>query len=396
MSSKLAYLSKYGSAHKDEEAPPVTHRGRGERKKKEKSRTKRGRKDWDDERDREAGVPGAPLVGAVLRDLDDLDMSLPADKVSGEQHGDFIDSGGFIEEGEDADEDGPTIVPTDDVLAMGGGEVEVPPRGRWDSVNRGVDLPKRRSRRGDDSNENIRSGGRRGHMNESIDSCRSSPLRRRKSYGSNESRSSPERRRRRYDSDDDSRSSPPRRKRPSDSESSTSQPGRRRRHDSTDDSDSERRHVRHKRADGYSNYSGDQRVRLRHDSDSDSAYKVEEKHRRRRRDSKRGEEERKRRRNGGACGSLRRRIDGNNSDEGQRKNSEKKMSSGHAAGLQDASTFREAESIIQSKRQIEMAKSVGEAHRKTVYRDKHGRKLDVHAELNKVQKEKKAQIETAL
>lgn len=239
-----------------------------------------------------------------------------------------------------------------------------------------------------------------------------------------EGRREHDKRRRRHDSDDDNAkdedekrvSSPPRRRRRHDSDSDenglstphSTHRQRTRRHDSDDDDgyhDSSRhRHhrKRKKRHDspscdidddsslGNSHGRTNRRRRKRHDSDDDSGddkdYDANQ-HRRRKHQYRHDSDDDSENNHG----SRGRRKDQKRDHHGHHHQQQRIMSSGHRSGLQNASQFREVERKLQHQRREEVRnalqdnKNGGVEEEETVYRDKSGRKIDVHSELAKQQ-----------
>ena len=152
---------------------------------------------------------------------------------------------------------------------------------------------------------------------------------------------------------------------------------RRQRHDSSDEDEPIRRLKRHDSSDEDESI----RRRRRHDSSSDESRSQV----RRRHDKSDSDVDVR------AMDSrpIRKRHDSSDdeSDAGSRPT---KMSSGHSAGLQNASQFSKAEAILQEKKKRKLAKmkDSGE-HSETVYRDNQGRKVDMIAKFNESQREKR-------
>lgn len=147
----------------------------------------------------------------------------------------------------------------------------------------------------------------------------------------------------------------------------------------------------------------------RHDSSSSDDESVVRNRRRARHDSDssdnddhssggRGKTMRRRERHDSSSDDERtgRRHDSSSDDENElsRSDNNRRMASGHTAGLQDASKFSKAEKSIQEKkrRQLARMKDSGKGS-ETVYRDKDGRKIDMLKNFEEYQKEAARKLE---
>ena len=162
-------------------------------------------------------------------------------------------------------------------------------------------------------------------------------------------------------------------------ESEAGRAPRRRRHDSDDEENNEQPHK--SEHDSLSEQQSTGKRRKRHDSSSEEAPSGEKREHRRRHDSSPEDDDnapsrQNRRRHDSFSGedeapSRHRRHDSDDSST----NSRERMSSGHAAGLQNSADFAHSEAKLRSRRRNEaqaMADKYG--HEETVYRDSSGRR----------------------
>ena len=413
MSSKLAYLSKYGGgASTNDYYDDDTKKKKQKKEKKKKKKHKHHRSDSDDGNNQKRG---RVIQSSSIQDMDDMHEFIP---------GSNENNLGMEED------DGPTVVegvnnsmsvgiPRDDrqqqqrrgIANNRGGFVPVTNQSTGDDIDDGQRRSNRRVRHDSDSDESVdnkTNHRRHRRRHDSDDDSSDTNANKRRSTSS----------RKRHDSDSEVEDKKQRRRHDSDSEEDDYDRRRRRRHDSDSDGErvfkhsrkrydsdddnvrhnikSKRRHdsdskeengqrktSRRRRHDSDSESDGDKtrrnghrvkysssRSRRHDDSDSESDHNNNKQLSRRRHDSDSETKKRKHKK------SSRRRHDSSSEDDDQSiHTTEKKMSSGHKAGLVAATDFAKAEKKIQKRKREELERSnLGAEKGETVYRDVSGKK----------------------